>query len=145
MCSNAINKSLKALPFVETVKADIKNSTFHLVFKEKSDIDIDAIQQSVEDAGFGIGTLNLTGVFDGIKVDNDQHTLIGNKNFHFLGVDAQVLQGEKTIRVVDKDFLTVKQFKKFSSSTKMKCVETGKAGSCCKGVEANSRMYHVTI
>jgi copper chaperone CopZ len=145
MCSNAINKSLQALSFVETVKVDIKNSAFHVAFKDKSDIDIDAIRQAVEDAGFGIGTLKLTGIFEGLKVENDQHTQIGNKNFHFLAVNEQVLQGEKTIQIVDREFLTAKQFRKFSNSTKMKCVETGKAGSCCTGVAANTRMYHVTI
>ena len=35
MCSNAINKALVKVPFVESVKADIKNSAFHMVFNCK--------------------------------------------------------------------------------------------------------------
>jgi copper chaperone CopZ len=137
MCSNAINKSLKALPFIQSVKSDIKNSAFNIVFREKADVDIDVIRKAVEDAGFAIGSLKLTGSFDGVKVENDQHVKIGDKTYHFLNVSEQVLQGEKTITIVDKDFLTSKQYKKISSATKMKCVETGKADG--------SRVYHVTI
>ena len=33
MCSNAINKALKSLDFVDKVEADIKNYTFEILFK----------------------------------------------------------------------------------------------------------------
>ncbi|MFM2326393.1 MAG: hypothetical protein RIR31_595, partial [Bacteroidota bacterium] len=33
MCSNAINKSLKSLDFVDRVDANIKNSTFDILIK----------------------------------------------------------------------------------------------------------------
>lgn len=145
MCSNAINKALQAKPFIQSVRSDIKNSSFDIVFKENADVDIDAIRKAVEDAGFAIGGLKLTGNFTKLKVDNDTHVQIGNKNFHFLNVTSQVLNGEQTITVVDKDFLTVKQFKKFSATTNMKCINSGKAGACCPGVAANTRMFHVTM
>ncbi len=145
MCSNAINKALQAQPFIQSVRSDIKNSSFNIVFKENADVDIDGIRRAVEDAGFGVGSLKLTGSFQEVKVDNDAHVQIGDKNFHFLNVGSQVLNGEQTITVVDKDFLTAKQFKKFSAATKMSCINTGKAGVSCAGVVAGTRMYHVTI
>ncbi|HEY6502523.1 MAG TPA: heavy metal-associated domain-containing protein [Chitinophagaceae bacterium] len=145
MCSNAINKALQAEPFIQSVRSDIKNSSFDIVFKENADANIDAIRKAVEDAGFAIGSLKITGTFNEVKIGNDKHVKIGDKNFHFINVSDQVLNGEKTITIVDKDFVTAKQFKKFSASTKLKCIETGKAGACCEGVEAGTRMYHVTI
>jgi copper chaperone CopZ len=147
MCSNAINKALQAVPFIETVRSDIKNSAFSIVFKTGSEVDIDAIKKAVEDAGFSVGSLKLTGQFKDVKVANDQHVKIGNANFHFLDVKDQMLNGESTITIVDKDFVTAKQFKKFSAATKMACVKTGKAGNCCTkdGMSAESRIYHVTI
>lgn len=145
MCSNAINKALQVKPFIQSVRSDIKNSAFSIVFRENADVDIDEIRKAVEDAGFGVGSLKLTGSFKEMKIENDQHVQIGQKNFHFLRVDSQVLNGEKTITVVDKDFLTAKEFKKFSAATKMKCINTGKAGACCPDVPADTRMYHVTI
>jgi copper chaperone CopZ len=145
MCNNAINKALQTKPFIQSVKSDIKNSAFNIVFKENADIDIDEIRKAVEDAGFGVGTLKLTGNFKEVEIGNDKHVQIDDKHFHFLSVDNQVLNGEQTITIVDKNFLTAKQFKKISETTKMKCLQTGKAASCCPGVTAGTRIYHVTI
>src|SRR5258705_3262224 len=61
MCNNAINKALQTKPFIQSVKSDIKNSAFSIVFKENADVDIDEIRKAVEDAGFGVGSLKLTG------------------------------------------------------------------------------------
>ena len=145
MCSNAINKALQAKPFIQSVKADIKNSSFNIVFKENVNADIDEIRKAVEDAGFGVGNLKLTGNFKEVKIGNDAHVQIGDRHFHFLNVSEQTLNGEQTITIVDKDFLTAKQFRKFSEATKMKCLQSGKAASCCPGVAAGTRIYHVTI
>jgi len=147
MCSNAINKALLEVPFVESVKPDIKNSAFNMVFKKDQKVKIDALRKAVEDAGFSVGSLKMTGQFNDVKVENDKHVEIGDENFHFLNTTGQVLDGEKTITIVDKNFLTARQFKKFSNATKMSCVLTGKTAACClkEGVPADARVYHVTI
>ena len=147
MCSNAINKALQKVPFVGSVKPDIKNSSFGIVFKKDGEVDIDALKDAVEDAGFSVGSLKLTGNFNEVKIAADQHVKIGNDNFHFLNVKSQELTGEQTITVVDKNFVTEKQFKKYSFTTKMSCMRSGKAASCCvkDGIAPDERVYHVTI
>ncbi len=147
MCSNAINKALQGVPFVESVKADIKNSAFNIVFKANQPISIDALKEAVEDAGFSVGSLKLTGNFDGVKVEKDKHVQIGNDYFHFLNTGQQMLTGEKTITVADKSFVTAREFKKISGLSKMSCLQTGKSAECCtrEGVPAETRIYHVTI
>ena len=147
MCSNAINKALLEVPFVESVKSDIKNSSFDIVLKAGAEAEIDAIRKAVEDAGFSIGNLKMTGTFKDVEVKNDQHVEIGKNVFHFIGINDQSLSGEKTLMVVDRNFLTPKQYKKFSSASKMNCVKTGKAEACCirEGIPATARVYHVTI
>lgn len=147
MCSNAVNKALLQVPFVESVRSDIKNSSFGIVFKKDVLINIDALKNAVEDAGFSVGSLKLTGNLEPVKVANDQHVQIGTLHFHFLGVSEQSLKGETTITVVDKNFVSAKQFKKYSAATKMTCMQTGKAGSCCtnESVTPGTRIYHVTI
>jgi copper chaperone CopZ len=52
MCSNAINKSLKTLDFVDKIDADVKRYTFELSFKSNSSVDFGKIKRKVEDAGF---------------------------------------------------------------------------------------------
>ncbi len=147
LCSNAINKALQKVSFVASVRADIKNSAFDIVFKQNDDIDIDAIKNAVEDAGFSVGSLKLTGTFTDVKIAPDQHVKIGNERFHFLYVNSQLLNGEKTMTVVDKNYVSAKEFKKYSAATKMSCLQTGKAASCCvkDGIPADARIYHVTM
>jgi copper chaperone CopZ len=147
MCSNAINKALQKVSFVESVRSDIKNSAFNLVFKQGETVDIDALKMAVEDAGFSIGSLKLTGTFKDVKIEKDEHVKLGHINLHFLNGDSRVLNGEQVITVVDKNYVTSKQFKKLSSSSKMICVLDGKAASCCmkEGMAEGERVYHVTI
>ena len=137
MCNNATNKALKGLAFVSTVKSDIKNASFDIVFKDGAISDIDAIREAVEDAGFFVAKLKVTGNFDNVNVKNDEHVVIGGKTFHFLEISDQVLSGEKTLTLLDKNFLTSKEFKKVSHATKMECLKSGK--------EQDTRIYHVTI
>ena len=147
MCSNAINKALQKIPFVASVKSDIKNSSFNIVFKENTNVNIDDLKKAVEDAGFSVAKLNVTGNFDNVHVKNDEHVIINGTTFHFLKVNDQVLTGEKTLLVVDRNFITAKEFKKYSAATKMNCLQTGKSAPCCvkDGIAANTRIYHVTI
>ena len=147
MCSNAINKALQKLPFVDSVRSDIKNSSFAIGFKNGTAVSIDALKDAVEDAGFSIGDLKLEVNFPSTTVQKDQHLLVGNTVFHVLNGTGQQLSGEHTVTVVDKHYLSDKQFRKFSQSSKMECVETGRAGSCCahEGITANQRIYHIVI
>lgn len=147
MCTKAINKSLEKLSFIQSVRPEIKSSSFTIQFKDGVDADFDAIRKAVEEAGFSVAKMSITGQFNKVAIQNDAHAQIGGKNFHFLKVDPQTLQGEKTLTLVDKDFTGAKEFKKFSSATKMSCVHTGKAANCCtrEGITANARIYHVTI
>ena len=70
MCSNAITKSLKTIPFVEEVKPDLEKVTYELKFKEGADVNFDLIRKKVEDAGFTVGSLIVTAEFNNTKVSN---------------------------------------------------------------------------
>ena len=137
MCSNAINKSLKTLSFVTGVEADIKTSSFVINFKEGADINFDQLRKKVEDAGFSVAKLQIVADFKNVTVQNDQPLTVDGKVLHFLNVKSQQLNGEKTITIVDKNFLSAKEYKKYAGLTKAESFKTGEA----KGV----RVYHVTI
>ena len=147
LCSKAINNALLKLPGIQSVKADIKNSSFDIVFRPGATVYPDDIKNAVEGAGFSVGVLKVTGSFHELAVDHDQHVKIGDAEYHFVNVDKQVLNGEKTLTLVDKNFVTQKEFKKLSASVKMGCMQTGKAGSCCvkDGLADGVRVYHVTL
>jgi copper chaperone CopZ len=139
MCSNAINKALQKVDFVESVKSDIKNSAFAIVFKPNAEVNIEALKDAVEGAGFSIGSLKVTGNFEKVKVAADQYVKIGQENFHFLNVPGdQILNGETTIILLDKNFVTAKELKKYAGVTKMSNLQTGKTVN-------GERIYHVTV
>lgn len=147
LCTKAINTSLEQISFVESVKADIKTSSFNIVFKPGAKVDIDALRKGVEDAGFSVAKLQVTAALEQVGVEQDAHVELNGQTFHFLDVKKQVLTGPTTLTVVDKHFLPSKAFKKYSKTTKMACVETGKMESCCtkSSSTASSRIYHLTL
>jgi len=147
MCSKAVKVALEKVPFVQEVKVDIKSQQYNLVFKESNNVDFDALSKAVEDAGFSVASLKATGNFNKVKAAKDSHAEVAGLNLHFLNGNNEELAGEKTITIVDKNFLSAKEFKKYASASKHACVQTGKADDCCtkEGVAANTRVYHVII
>jgi copper chaperone CopZ len=137
MCSNAINKAIKSLGFVDKVDANIKNSTFDIVIKPNSNVDFDKLKEKVEDAGFFVASFTATIQFDNVAIANDAHVNVGENAFHFLNVKGQTLTGNKTIKLLDKGFVPAKEYKKNGSLTKMPCYKTGE--------ENGKRIFHVTI
>jgi copper chaperone CopZ len=138
LCSKAVYKALSAVPFVEKVTANIQQSNYELVFKPGADVDPDALSKAVVNAGFSVSMLKMTMHFTDVKVQNDTHFTVNKQTFHFLNVPAQILHGDKTITLLDKNFVTAKEYKKYGKSTNMQCYETGTMGS-------GERVYHVTI
>ncbi|MBS1742916.1 MAG: heavy-metal-associated domain-containing protein [Bacteroidetes bacterium] len=147
MCSNAINKALRTVPYVTDVKADIKNSSFSISFKPGARVDFDELKKKVEGAGFHVAKLTATIHFNNLKVENDTHVNVDGMTMHFLHVKNQTLNGEIPVQVLDKGFVSAKEFKKNESFTKMSCYKTGVAGTCCSkaGIATGERVYHVSI
>lgn len=147
MCSNAINKSLQSLDFVSKVYANIKKSSFDIFFNPDAKIDFDNIKKKVEDAGFFVAGFSVEMNFNNLEIKNDQHVQYNGVVYHFLKTTDQTLNGDKTIRIIDKGFVSAKEYKKNNTLTKMKCYKTGVAEDCCvqDNLEKGTRIYHVTI
>ncbi len=147
MCAKSVYKNLESLPFVESIDTDLEKSAFLIRFKQGVPADADQIRQKVEDAGFSVAGLTLTAKFSGQDIQPDQHLRIGEQVFHFVSVKPQKLEGERTLTMVEKKFLSPKDYKKYASASTMECFRTGVAGACCNadGIEASTRIYHVTM
>jgi copper chaperone CopZ len=147
MCSRSIFKALKTLDFVDKVDANIKNSTFDITFKPGSKVNFDMLKKKVEDAGFFVANFKASVHFDKVTIANDNHVVIDGTVFHFLHVKDQVLEGDKTIRLLDKGFVSSKEYKKNNKLTTMECYKTGVAEACCSkdGLIKGTRIFHVTI
>lgn len=112
MCSNAINKALKSLEFVDKVDADIKNYTFEVSFKEGSHVDFDKMRKKVEDAGFSVSGFVATIYFDNVHIKANQPVTIGNNALLFAELKDLSLNGVKQVRLLDKGFVSSKEYKR---------------------------------
>ena len=132
LCSKAIQRALEKVAFVQQVAVDVKMQVYNVTFKKNSIIYFDDIQKAVEDAGFSVASLKVTGNFNNLQLPKDQNIRIGDQTFYFLNGNGQILDGEKTITLIDKNFLTPKAFKKYSASIR-------------QSTASNIRIYHVII
>jgi copper chaperone CopZ len=147
MCSKAVKTALEGVAFVEKVQVDIKSQQYNLSFKPDAIVDFDALSKAVEDAGFSVASLKVTADVNNVTLEKDKHITIGNQNFHFLNANGKQLNGATTFSIVDKSFVPAKEHKKWSSASKLACVQTGKASACCtkENIAETSRVYHVII
>ncbi len=147
MCSNSITKSLKTIPFIETIEVDLKNTSYDLKFKEGATVDFDMIRKKVESAGFSVGALTVVADVQEVKVKSDEVVKVGGQLFHFVGVKEQVLNGEQRFQIINKFFVPQKDAKKYQSLSKSEIIKTEKAGATGKslGVDAATRVFNVTI
>jgi copper chaperone CopZ len=149
MCSNAINKALKTVSFIETVNTDLNKNIFEIIFKKNATIDLDVIKNKVEGAGFSVAKFWIIADLHDQKISNDEHVAIAGFNFHFMNVKPQTLNGVQRLQLIDKNYVSAKDYKKFSTYTTMACYQTGTMAACCKSKDgamaASNRIYHVTI
>lgn len=146
MCSKSIYEALQKVSGIESVKSNIKESSYSIVFKKEGTVSPDDLKKAVEDAGFSVAKLQVTVSFENVEIKNDDHISVGGINLHFLNVKPQTLTGEKVLTILDKNFESSKEFRKYAEFTTMKCFTTGVMESCCedKGM-SGMRIYHVTI
>ena len=116
MCSNAINKSLKTLDFVLKVDADIKTYSFEILFKPNSKVDFDLIRKKVESAGFTVSAFYATLNFSNIPVNAGKPVVLQDKTFLFVDTKNQILNGDKQVKIIDKGFVSAKEYKKSNYS-----------------------------
>jgi copper chaperone CopZ len=137
LCSKAVQRSLEKVPFVESVTTNIKTQEYSLKFRENTVTDLDVLRRAVEDAGFSVARLQLTMDFEGVKVDHNTPVKISDQSFLFLNAGNEVLSGAKTLTVIEKDFLTTKEFKKYCSD--LRCAHAIQTAA------SSARIYRVII
>ncbi len=119
MCSNSINKALKALDFIERVNADLKTYTFQIFFKGNSVVDFDLIKKSVEKAGFSVSAFVATIYFDNVYVQSNVPARILDNTFVFLNCKEQLLNGDQQVKFIDKGFIPAKEYKSVSTTAQI--------------------------
>lgn len=116
MCSNAINKQFKNMPEVDRVETDLNTNTFTVYLKKGNSLTPKTFKDKVEKAGFFIGSLVLTIPFNNVKAADNIMFENNNSSYVFIDTKPQILTGDTKVKVLDKGFVTQKEYKKLTKS-----------------------------
>lgn len=121
MCSKATEKSLRTLPFIADIKADLNRNVFVISFKKDIPVNLNLISKKVQNAGFFVNNLKATFNFDNVKVSGNTFNY-GGDTYRLVNGADKVLAGPVMVTVVDKGFAPASVYKKYSAADK---TETG--------------------
>jgi len=141
MCSNATQKSLETLGFINSVKPDLNKNIFVLTFKKGADINIDLIRKKVQDAGFSVGGLTADFTFSQVKIDDKGQAIVDGNVYRFVNAKNKTLNGTVKASVVDKNFISGSAFKKQSATVNSDAYANGTAVVNGK----KTRVYHLVL
>lgn len=118
MCSKSIHKQLKTLSFIDSIGVNLEKATFIIFFKANQLVDFKAIKLKVEDAGFSVANLNVFYNFKNYNVETNSAFSYNQSTFNFITTKPQVLNGTIPFKIIDKGFVSAKEFKKYSALIK---------------------------
>lgn len=118
MCSNAINKQLYNLPEVDSILTDLNTNTFVVYLKKGNQLKPKALKESVEKAGFFIGSLVLLVPSDNLKTDINNTVILNGSAFILLNGVPLNSDEETKLKILDEGYVTKKEYKKLLKSLK---------------------------
>ena len=112
MCSNAIYKQLESIDGVDKIEIDLNKNLFTIILKPNHKLTPKDFKEKVEKAGFFIGSMVLYISYSNLTLEDGKQ----EGEFIFIEVESQIITGENKFKVVDKGYVTVKEFKKYSKT-----------------------------
>lgn len=141
MCSQATEKSLQTLSYVEKVTPDLNRNLFVVSFKKGSTVNFDQLYKKVKDAGFSVGKLDAMIDFNQTKIDDNGQATAGSHIYHFVNTKNKILNGLVKVSLIDRNFVPANVFKQKLNTIKADSYATG------MGVVngQKTRIYHLSI
>lgn len=141
MCSQATEKSLRTLSYVDEVTPDLNKNIFVVTFKKNNEVNLDQLNKKVKDAGFSVGKLDATVNFNQVKIDENGQAIVGNTIYRFANAKNKVLNGPTKVSVIDKNYLSNSLFKQKMATVKFDSYASGTGVVNGK----KTRIYHLSI
>jgi copper chaperone CopZ len=118
MCSKATYKQLQSIPGVEKITTDINSSSFIIQYKAGAAVNVADIRKKVQDAGFSVGSLVVEMNLKNVSAANNSSFTYNNSNFIFVETPTKSLNGVVKLKLLDKGFITDKEFKQMAKNAK---------------------------
>jgi copper chaperone CopZ len=138
MCSNAIQKSLTTLSFVESVEPDLKKAAFYLKFKEQESVSLALVRDKVEDAGFSIAALKIK-INSTSALDMPTNVLQIHQQYFCIAIPGKPipLRQSYDLLLINRGFTTEKNQKQYQKIIK--------EAQCNLPEQSEPVLYHVIV
>ncbi len=114
LCSNSIFKKLEEISEIDSISTDLNTNTFVLFLKKDNLLSPKLIKEKVEKAGFFIGDLSISIFMNNYQAYENSKFVFQNDTFIFLETKSQTLNGIVKAKIIDKGYVTHKEYKKYS-------------------------------
>lgn len=111
MCSNAINKQLKAMPEVDKVMVDLNNNTFTVFLKKNNNITPQLLKNNIEKTGFFVGSMVLTMNVDNLQNKENSSFKNASGSYVLVNSNEKIVNGSLRLKVLNNGFVTKKEYK----------------------------------
>lgn len=115
MCSYGVEKSLRKLGFVDEVEMDLNSNTALVTFHSEESISLYSLSDQVRNAGFSVRSIEVKAQLGEIAVENKSEILLGSSLCRFVGIEKSELSGDVDLKLVGKDFMGKKDWKKWQA------------------------------
>lgn len=145
MCSKSVHKALASLNFIDSIIPDLETTRFKVYFKKESKVELFDIRDKVEGAGFSVGEIKVSFNFDNADASQAPWYKYQDYNYQLVGVSEKTLKGLIEFKVLDKGFVSKKEFKTNSKNSKYKCVYSSNSVECKCPSSSTHSAIHITL
>ncbi len=125
MCAKTVEMGMRKLPFVQDVIMNLRATTAKVVFKKGEKVDIEKLAMAVDNAGYSVGHLYASFMFDSVSVSEGTCFTHDNATYDFVGTGERILNGETVLKFIGEHYLSTDELSKWSQSLRNRCEENG--------------------
>ncbi|MGP8214674.1 MAG: heavy-metal-associated domain-containing protein [Bacteroidia bacterium] len=124
-CQRSVEISIRKLGFVQDVQMNLENTNGIITFRPGAKVDIEKIAKAVINAGFSVRYLNAAYRPEtSISISENYCLLYKGNGYQFVKVSPTQLNNDTVLKFIGKEFLPVKEYKKWKDILKPQCVGT---------------------
>ncbi len=120
-CQLGVEMSIKKLDFIQNIEINLEHTDGKIIFKPGAKVDMNKLAKAITDAGFSVRFIKANFNFINLNVSNNFCFAYEGDNYQFIKAGNQLLNGEKTIKLVGKNFMATKEYKAIKADLKQIC------------------------
>lgn len=120
LCTQSVEKAINKLNFVESVHADLDQTTAFVTFKKDIDVSFIELARAVKKAGFSVGSIIIHVNSQGRQLDKNESFLI-QEGFMIKNIDQVIYSKEQTLslQLIGSEYMSQQIFKHWRRKLKI--------------------------